>query len=471
MKEDRKLAYPHIAARVFDVPLLVEQTKLVTILEALGPRLGFDVRPYAGEDDRPNYQPPESHLNGMLQTSTQFKQRDQGHYVGNGVAVIPIIGSLVQRSDWMSSMSGMMSYDSIERMFGAAMDDPEVREIVMEIDSPGGEVAGAFDLADRMAEYRGKKKMTAVASEFAASAAYLLASAADEIVVPRTGMVGSIGVVAAHMDYSKAMEKRGVAVTFVYAGEKKVEGNPYQPLSAEAKADWQEEIDGLYQMFVQTVARNRAITAEQVIATKAAMFSRDKAVAAGLATRVNTFSNELSNAVLRARNPGYSGGFYSTKQKETAMQNVAEKEAAARAEAEAKAKAESEAKVKAEAEAKAKAEADVKAKADAEAKAREQAKLDEQSGRGRIKAILECDEAKGREALAKHLALETDTAVDAAKGILAKSPKTGVLDKAMEKFSPGVTSQEAPADLPAVNLDPAAIYARRAETYRGGAPK
>lgn len=467
-------SYPHIAARVFDVPLLIEQSKLVTILEFLGPRLGFDVRPKAMEDEEaPNYQPPESHLNGLLQTSTTFEIRSAGHYVGNGVAVLPIIGTLVQRSDWMSDMSGMLSYDRVERMFASAMDDSEVKELVMEIDSPGGEVAGAFDLADRMTDYRGRKKVTAVASEFAASAAYLIASTADEVVVPRTGMVGSIGVVAAHLDYSKAMEKRGVAVTFVYAGDKKVEGNPYEPLSPAAKADWQEEIDGIYQMFVQAVARNRGITAEQVISTQAALLSREKATTAGLATRVNTFSNELSNAVLRSRNPGYSGVFFgSTTRKEQDMGNtVAEKEAAARAEAEAKAKAEADAKVKKDAEEKAAADAKVQAEAQAKKDAEVKAKAEEQTAKGRIKAILESDEAKGREALASHLALETETSVAEAKAILSKTPKGNRLDNAMGRESPGVSSQETSPAAPAVNLDPSAIYARRAEQYSKARPK
>jgi membrane protein involved in colicin uptake len=182
---------------------------------------------------------------------------------------------------------------------------------------------------------------------------------------------------------------------------------------------------------------------------------------------VNTFSNELSNAVLRARNPSYSGGFYSstTQRKEQDMgKSVAEHEAAARAEAEAKAKAEAEAKAKQEAEAKAQVEAAAAAK-------QEVAKLEADTSRGRIKAILECDEAKGREPLARHLALETDTSAEQARAILAKTPKASRLDEAMAGLAPGVASQETPSGLPKVNLDPAAIYARRAEQYSKGAPK
>ena len=462
--------YPHVAARVFDTPLLIENSKLVTILEALGPRLGFEVAPQTrkamDDDGRVEYQPPENHLQGMIQTSTEFEPKREGHYVGNGVAVIPVIGTLVQRSDWMTSMSGMLSYGQIERMVAAAVDDPAVREIVLEMDSPGGEVAGAFDLADRLTALRGQgKRITAVASEFAASAAYLLASTADDIVLPRTGMVGSIGVVAAHFDYSKAMEKRGVAVTFVYAGDKKVEGNPYQPLSDAAKKDWQDEIDGIYQMFVATVAKNRGITAEQVRGTKAAMFSGAKAVDAGLANRVNTFSNELSNAILRARNPGYSGQFFGHQpEKEQNMSTVAEMEAKAKAEADAKAKVELEAKQRADAEAKAKADAEAKAKA--EAAAGDPVKAD----RERIKAILALDEAKGREKLAQHLAYE-GMSVEAAKAALAASPKASKLDGAMAGFSPNVNGEEPPDPAPAVTINHAQIYARRKQDVVKATPR
>lgn len=467
MSKRAQASYPHVAARVFDTPLLIEHSKLVTILEALGPRLGFQVSDQEDSSGaRVEYQPPENHLQGMIQTSTDFEPKREGHYVGNGVAVIPVIGTLVQRSDWMTAMSGMLSYGQIERMVAAAFDDPAVGEIVLEFDSPGGEVAGAFDLADRLTALRGQgKKITAVASEFAASAAYLLASTADEIVLPRTGMVGSIGVVAAHYDYSKALEKRGVAVTLVYAGERKVEGNPYQPLSEAAKKDWQDEVDGIYQMFVETVAKNRGLTAEQVRGTKAGMFSGAKAVEIGLANRVNTFSNELSNAILRARNPGYSGQFFghSPEKEQTTMSTVADMEAKAKAEAEAKAKAELEAKQKAEAEARAKAEAEAKAKTDAEAKA----KADAATDRGRIKSILTCDEAKGRAKLANSIALDTDLSVEQAKAMLSASAKEGGLNDLMTGRSPGIGSDDAPETKPVATSSAQEIYARRQAIFTG----
>jgi ClpP class serine protease len=463
------LRLPHIAARVFDTPLLIEHSKLIAILNVLGPRLGFDA-PMVDAGAAIGYADPNRHLE-MMSRVASVEYRDEGYMVADGVAIIPIIGTLVQRGDWMSAMSGMVSYGQIERMFFAAQEDPDVREIILEFDSPGGEVAGAFDTADRMFEARqqGGKPVIAVAAEFAASAAYLLASTASEIIVPRTGAVGSIGVVAAHYDYSRAIEKKGVAITFIYAGDKKVEGNPYQALPPEVKAEWQAEINDLYGLFVDTASRNLDIGADRIRGTQAGMFMGSKAVDTGLAHRVNTFSNELSNAVLRARNPHYAGPFLTQQPvKENSMSTAAEQEAKLKADADAKAKADADAKQKADADAKAKADAEAKAKADAEEKAKREAAAGGDQ-RGRIKSILALDEAKGRTDLAQHFAFDTDMSVDACKAALAKAPKANKLDTAMEQLgSPGIASQEE-GDAPKQPLATASdIYASRAKVFNSG---
>jgi len=471
------LRYPHIASRVFDTPLLIEHSKLVAILHVLGPRLGFDAP--AIDVDAPCTADlakaagdPLRHLD-MLVKASRLERRDEGHYVADGVAVIPVVGTLVQRADWMDAMSGMVGYGQIERMFVAALDDPQVKEILLEVDSPGGEVAGAFDMADRMFEARGEKPMTAIATELAASAAYLIASAADEIVVPRTGSVGSIGVVATHVDYSKALDKRGIAVTLIYAGEKKVDGNPFEPLPAGVRAEWQAEVDEVYQLFVSTVARNRGLEEAWVRKTEAGMFMGRHAVDAGLANRMNTFDNELSNSTLRARQAGTF--FLNQQQKESQMKTEMERRAEAEAEAKLRAEAEAKAKAKAEQDAKAKQEADAKVKADAEAKARQDAEAKARSGaasdRDRVKAILGCEEAKGREQMAQHLALETDLTLEQAKGVLAKSPKASKLDEAMQHFGPGVRSEEVTDPKPTTIDSPAAMFERRAQIFQGARAK
>jgi signal peptide peptidase SppA len=202
------------------------------------------------------------------------------------VAVIPVEGTLVQKLESVRPYSGMTGYDGIRQAFGAALEDPEVRAIVLQINSGGGEVAGCFDLVDAMYAARGVKPVWAILSENAFSAAYAIASAADRIIVPRTGGVGSIGVICMHVDWSRALEGAGLTVTFIHYGDRKVDGHPEVPLSPEALADFQADIDAMGELFVQTVARNRGLDANAVRATQAGCFLGDKGVAKGLADAV-----------------------------------------------------------------------------------------------------------------------------------------------------------------------------------------
>lgn len=433
--------YPHIAARVFDTPLLIEASKLNAILHVLGPRLGFDVR---SDAQTLAYQEPKQHAAAIQRYRAERK--DEGYLlVEGGIGVVPVIGTLVQRSGWLDSMSGMVGYDRVERMFAGALGDPAVREIVLEIDSPGGEVAGAFDLADRIHASRGDKPITAVASEFSASAAYLIASAADEIIVPRTGMVGSVGVVMAHYDYSKALEKRGVAVTLIYAGDHKVDGNPFEPLPADVRADMQTEIDSIYRLFVDTVARNLSIDADRVRGTQAAMFMGQNAVDAGLAHSVGNFSEVLQVAVQRQAGPFRSFAHYrkdfsmsdETKGNGAPVTFSAEQMDAARTEARAAGLAEG--------------RQEVAAAVTAE--------------RTRIKGIVNHAEAEGRADLASHLAFETDMQAEAATALLAKSGKSAgqsPLSAAMEReASANLSNQPGPAPKSATVINASEIYARR----------
>lgn len=442
------LAYPRVAARIFDVPLLVERSKLNVILGALGDRMQFDT-PAPADGVGAHHATPESHEQALISEAAMknvpLKRAEAGYWLAGDVAVIPIIGTLVQRSDWMSESSGMVGYGRIASRFAAALDDPNVREIMLEIDSPGGEVAGAFDLADGIYAARGTKPILAVASELAASAAYLIASAADEIVVPRTGYVGSVGVVAAHYDYSKQLEKRGVAVTLLYAGEKKVDGNPFAPLDERVRDEWMTEIKSVYGLFVNTVARNLGISPGRVASTEAGTFMGTKAVDAGFAHRVNTLANELGNAMLRASAGGGSRSNLSTSTKGNIM---TEQEKQAAAEQAAKARAE------------ALAEGERKGEATAEKKAADE--------RTRVKAILESPEAEGRDALARQLAFGTTLSADDAIASLKVAPKekkAGPLASAMDGKNPsGVApDQPDPTDAPARKIDGRAIFKRRAE--------
>jgi signal peptide peptidase SppA len=222
----------------------------------------------------------------------------RGYAVTNAsIAVVPVLGPLVARGDWLTELFGASVYGEVGEAIETALTDPAVRGVVMEIDSPGGEVAGMFDLVDRLTSLRAAagKPLWAVASESATSAAYAIASAAERIYVTRTGEVGSIGIVAAHLDQSSADAKAGLAWTFIHAGAHKLDGNPHQPLSDPARAAIQADVDALYGELVDLVARNRNLAPETVRATEAAIYRGRAGVAIGLADRIGTVETALAD--------------------------------------------------------------------------------------------------------------------------------------------------------------------------------
>jgi signal peptide peptidase SppA len=210
----------------------------------------------------------------------------KGYEVVGGVAIVPVCGTLVQKLGTLRPYSGMTGYDGIRQNFLMALSDPDVQAIMLDIDSPGGEVSGCFDLVDTIYKARGKKPIWSILNESAYSAAYAIASAADRIVVPRTGGVGSIGVIWMHMDWSKALSSSGFKVTFITYGDLKADGHPEIPLSEDARKRFQDDITTMGELFVSTVARNRNISAKAVRDTQAATYLGAAGVSRGLADEV-----------------------------------------------------------------------------------------------------------------------------------------------------------------------------------------
>lgn len=266
---------PHLAARLFGVPLAIHRPKLDVILAVLGPRVGMADLPSAAA-----YTPPER---PSLATT-----------VPPGVAVIPIHGTLVRRTVGLEAESGLTSYTSLAAQLDAAIGNPAVSAILLDIDSPGGESGGVFDLADRIRAASQIKPVWAVANDMAFSAAYALASAASRVFVSRTGGVGSIGVIAMHVDQSQKDAQDGVHYTAVYAGERKNDLNPHEPISSEAHAFLKAEVNRIYGLFVETVARHRGIEASAVRDTEAGLFFGQAAVDKGLADAVGSFDEALA---------------------------------------------------------------------------------------------------------------------------------------------------------------------------------
>ena len=284
--------HARIAARAFNTPLLVEPSKAMAFLSGLGPRiLGRRVE-LTGSDvtDAPGTGVLLARASILAGGPTESlrQQGDAPYLVIDGIAVIEIAGVLIHRGGWIGQSSGQTSYEGIAAQIDAATSDPTVRGIALEIDSFGGEVAGVFDLADRIRAIRDIKPVWAFVAEHAFSAGYALASQADRILLPRTGAVGSIGVVVMHADLSGQLDQDGVRVTLVHAGSHKIDANPYAPLPADIQSDIQREIEVLRFLFAETVAAGRGVrlSQEAALATEAASFRGAEAVAAGLADEV-----------------------------------------------------------------------------------------------------------------------------------------------------------------------------------------
>ncbi len=275
--------FGHLAQRIFNRPVAIHPEKAEIIVGALAERLGLATMIWP---DRRQAGGTKAGIGWDYDDEGSSGQHDQGYDLIQGVAVIPIEGTLVQKTSSLRPWSGMTGYNGIRQAFLAALEDPVVDAIALNIDSPGGEVAGCFDLVDLIYRARGEKPIWAILDEVAYSAAYAIASAADCITVPRTGGTGSIGVVCLHVDWSRALDKAGITPTFIHYGARKVDGAAEQPLSSAALARFQADIDLMGDLFCETVARNRAIVATKIKAMEAGTFLGSLGVEVGLADAV-----------------------------------------------------------------------------------------------------------------------------------------------------------------------------------------
>jgi len=211
--------------------------------------------------------------------------------VNNGIGVLSIEGPLFARFGIESWWYGGSAYDVIGAAFDMLLADTNVSQIVLLIDSPGGTVTGCFELADKIYAARGTKPITAVANDSAYSAAYAIASAADRIVIPRSGGLGSIGVRCQHVDISRALDRIGYTVTTIVSGAKKADFDSTAPLSDSANSEMQAEVNRLADIFIDTVARNRGIDADAVRGLQAGCLFGPSAIAAGLGDAIGTLES------------------------------------------------------------------------------------------------------------------------------------------------------------------------------------
>ena len=428
---------PHIASMAFNEPLLLEPAYARVFFCALAGQLGITrltdtvsgvtlgaeqmAEPLAlfGDDEDMEPKPARSYL------------------VTNGIAVLPVSGTLVSKTRALQPYSGMTGYNGIIARLQQAISDPGVDGILLDMDTPGGMVAGAFDCADIIARMRDIKPIWALANDMNCSAGQLIASAASRRLVTQTARTGSIGVMMAHSNYGAALKTSGVEVTLIYSGEHKVDGNPYEKLPKEVRADFQARIDATRQMFAEKVAGYTGMSVQAVLDTEAAVFSGQESVDNGLAEQLvnnmdalNVMRDAINKRTMISRGGSMKGTTASADTTQPAATAAANQPVAT---ADAPAVVVDPATT---------ASVDVSSQVAAAVAAEN----------GRIMGILNCEEAKGRESQARALAETPGMTVESAQRILAAAPLSAqartdtALDRLMETAPGTVAAGSSSAD-------------------------
>lgn len=251
----------HVLQMIGSAPWFIEPRRAQQLLTVLEHRLehGAPAQPYLSEEQREAID---------LRARVDYVPMPAGPKgATRSLARIPMIGTIMPRGDLLSDMSGGggVSLTRFQKEFTSAVNDPNVGAILLEVDSPGGQVSLVPETARMIKDARGQgKKITAIANTMAGSAAYWIASAADELIVTPSGMVGSIGVFALHEDHSTQLEAMGVRPTFIYEGARKVEGNPFGPLDDVALNAIQSDVRAAYEQFTADVAEFRGVATSVV---------------------------------------------------------------------------------------------------------------------------------------------------------------------------------------------------------------
>ncbi len=284
----------NIAQRVFETPLMLDPAKASVIAQAYGPRVlgAVDETPvqmngYDGAATAAHTQPRAASMIGD-ELHRALCQHGGGYSTVMGIAVIPVCGTLVRRGSFVGESSGQTSYEGISAQIRAAVADPDVRAIALEIDSFGGEAAGVFELASQIRAAREVKQVHAFIADYALSAGYAIASQADHITVPSFGEAGSIGVVSMHASYEGHLSKQGVEITLIHSGASKVDGNPFESLPPHVLESLQSGCDEMWVRLAEDVAlgRRNKLSVEAALKTEARVFRGSAAMAAGLVDAV-----------------------------------------------------------------------------------------------------------------------------------------------------------------------------------------
>lgn len=405
----------HIAGLAFNQPLLLEPAYARVFFCALAQEMGAGrlVDTVSGSVIGRESMGETLALFGEERASTTGRSYD----VQDRIAIIPVSGTLVSKMATLRPYSGMTGYNGIVARVMQAITDPGVDGLLLDMDTPGGMVSGAFDAADMIARLRTEKPIWSLANDMHCSAGQLLASACSRRLVTQTARAGSIGVLMAHSDYSGQLEQMGVDVTLIASGTHKTDGNPYEKLPEGVRTEFQSKINDLRQQFAQKVSGYTGMSIDAVLATEAAVYTGQETIEAGLTDELvnNTDALGVMREHLNLNKTRVTGGTMTTTTTQPLADNTGDTGTDATT------------------------QALVTTGTDISA-----AVLSENQ---RIMGILGCDEAKGRETLAHALAGTPGMSLDDAKRILASGAQSAqvrtqtALDKLMDG-APGAVGSE-----------------------------
>lgn len=423
---------PHIASLAFNEPLLLEPAYARVFFCALAGQLGITrlTDTVSGMTLGAEQMAEPTMLFGNDESGPRPARSYQ---VMNGIAVLPVAGTLVNKTRSLQPYSGMTGYNGVVARLQQAISDPDVDGILLDMDTPGGMVAGAFDCADIIARVRDIKPVWALANDMNCSAGQLIASAASRRLVTQTARTGSIGVMMAHSNYGQVLKSQGVEVTLIYSGDHKVDGNPYEKLPKDVREAFQSRIDATRQMFAEKVADFTGMSVRAVLDTEAAVFSGQESIDHGLADELvnSTDAIGVMRSALDTKKTIHIGGM---------MKTTTTNAAATQPDTNAAPGADGVIATVPAAPAAAATEQDVSAQVSAAVSAEN----------ARIMGILNCEAASGREEQARALAETPGMTVEHAQRILAAAPQSSqarsetALDRLMET-APDTLASGAPA--------------------------
>lgn len=405
---------PGIMSRLFNTPLMIRPDAAQTIIAAVSGRMGIGSLLDASTGERIDLSGQVAARGGASDAPVR-----RSYALVDGIAVLPVSGTLAHKWGALYPECGATGYDGIQARLMSAIADPDVKGIMLDMNTPGGEVAGAFDCTDIIARLSQQKPIWSLCYDMHASAGQLIAAGTNRRLITQTGVAGSIGVVMAHMDMSGQLEQMGRTVTLIHAGSHKVDANPYEALPDSVRADLQAGVEQTRLRFAETVARYTGVSVESVLAQEAACFEGQAAIDAGLADELVNGADAVAVMAERlSHKPIFTTG---SRMEVTDLPVNGETNNGQHAETN-----------------KTEPLATVNENTDMAAVTAE---------RTRIMGILGLAEAKGREATAQALASNPGMTIDAAKAVLSTIPLSAqaatetALDALMEHSPAAVTAK------------------------------